>query len=168
MPLEILAGERHEDSAAFRERLFDLRLVHDLAEMRRADFLFALRDEDEVDRQLAPGGFHRVQRFEEGRLRTFLIHRAAADHDFARARLVDDRGFGRRRRPFLGIELLHVVHEIEADRLRRAGVERREDARLAIGLDAFRALKTGILQQLDHVIGAFRITAILRRDRDLA
>ena len=141
--------------------------MHDLAEMGRADFFFSFRHEDKVHRHFAAGGFHRMERFQEGRLRTFLIHRAAADHDFAHARFIHDRGLSRRRRPFLGIELFHVIHEIESDRFRRPGVKGRENARLAVGRDTFRTLKPSVLEELDHVIGAFRITAIFGRDRDL-
>ena len=39
----------------------------------------------------------------------------------------------RRRRPLGRVDLLHVVHEVEADRPRRAGVEGGEDAGLAVG-----------------------------------
>ena len=38
-------------------------------------------------------------------------------------------------RPFRRVELLHVVHEVQADGLRRAGVERGEHAGLAVGVD---------------------------------
>jgi hypothetical protein len=66
------------------------------------------------------------------------------------------------------VELFHIVHEIEAEGGRRAGIEGGKDARLAISLDPFRALKAGVFQELDHVIGSLRISAILSRDRDLA
>ena len=45
------------------------------------------------------------------------------------------RRLERRRGPLGGIELLHVVHEVEAERALGAGVERREHAGLAVGRD---------------------------------
>ena len=80
---------------------------------------------------------------------------------------VHDSRFGRRRRPLRRIELLHVVHEIEPDRFRRAGIERREHARLAVGVDYRRLLKSRIARELRHVLRAFGISAILGSDRNL-
>ena len=108
-----------------------------------------------------------MQRRKKRSLRSFLIHRAASDNRFSKRRLVDDSRFGRRRRPFRRIELFHVVHEIKADRFRRAGIESCEHAWLAIGIDHCRLLKSGIARQLRHVIRAFRISAVLRRNRHL-
>ena len=65
------------------------------------------------------------------------------DH-LAEAGLVDERRLERRRGPLGGIELLDVVHEIEADGARRAGVERGEDAGLAVGGNLFDLLEAGV------------------------
>ena len=45
------------------------------------------------------------------------------------------RGVKGRRRPFGGIGLLDVVHEIKAHRAGRAGIQSGEDAGLAVGGD---------------------------------
>ena len=78
----------------------------------------------------------------------FLIHRAPSDDHLADARLVDDARLERRRGPLGRVELLDVVHEVQADRLRRAGVERREHARLAVGLDHGGLLESGVPGEL--------------------
>ena len=108
---------------------------HQFGDVRRSDFLFAFGDHDEIHRHLLARAADRVQRGEECRFRTFLIHRAAADDDFADAGLVDDFRFERRRGPFRRIELLHVVHEIQADGFLRARIERGEHAGFARRFD---------------------------------
>ena len=165
--VEILRRRRHEDADAFLQRRQHLGSPNELRNVRRTDFLFAFGDQHQVHRHLLAGAANRMQRGEERRFRSFLIHRAATDDHFAQRRFVDDSRFGRRRRPFRRIELFHVVHEIEADRFRRAGVERREHARLAVGVDHRRLLKSRIARELRHVLGAFGIAAILGRDRHL-
>ena len=85
-----------------------------------------------------PRAADRVQRGEQRRLRPLLVDRAAADHHLADAGLVDDARLERRRAPLGRIELLDVVHEVEADGLRRAGIERGEHARLAVGVERSR------------------------------
>ena len=67
------------------------------------------------------------------RFGAFLVHGAAADNHFAEAGLIDQRGGEWRRSPLGGIGLLHVVHEIEADGARRAGIERGKNSGLAVG-----------------------------------
>jgi hypothetical protein len=106
-----------------------------------------------------------MERREERRLGTLLVDRAAADDRLAEARLVDQARFERRRGPLRGIELLHVVHEVEADRLLRAGVECGEDARLAVGVEHDRLLEPGVACELRHVLGACRVVAVLGGDR---
>ena len=138
---------------------------HELADMRRADLLFAFGDQHQVHRHLLAGAADRVQRGEERRLRALLVDRAAADDHLAEAGLVDELRFERRRRPFGGVELLHVVHEVEADGLRRAGIERREHAGLAVGVDDLDLLESGIARELRHVLGAFARIAVLGGDR---
>ncbi len=71
--------------------------MHDLPEMRRPDFLFAFCDQDKIDRHFLARSFHRVERGEEGRLRSLLVDRSTADHDFSQPGLVNDGGVSRRR-----------------------------------------------------------------------
>jgi hypothetical protein len=96
-----------------------------------------------------------------------LIHRAASHEHFAEIRLIDDSRFPRGRRPFRRVRLFHIVHEIKADGLFRARVEGRENCRFPIALDPRRLLKSGVAREVDHVFRAFRVAAILGRDRDL-
>src|SRR5262249_54454668 len=102
--------------------------MNDLREMGGADFLFAFGDEDEIYGELFTGGANCVERGEKCRFRTLLVHGSAADEHFADVGAVDYGGVERGRRPFFGIELLDVVHEIEADGFGSACVERCEDA----------------------------------------
>src|SRR5260221_11078344 len=102
-------------------------------EMRRADFFFALRYEDEIDRELAAGAANGVKGGEESGFRTFLIYGATADDYFAEAGLVDERSVPRGRGPFGRDGLLNDLHEIEAERFGRAGIESGEDAGLGVG-----------------------------------
>ena len=53
------------------------------------------------------------------------------------------------------------------DRFRRTGVERREHARLAVGVDHRRLLKSRIARELRHVLRALRIPTVLRSYRYL-
>ena len=119
MPSGSCAADGMKTPTQLAQRRLDLGPVHDLPDVRRADLLLALGDQHEVDRQLLAGAADRVQRGEERRLGSLLVHRAAADDHLAEARLVDDARLERRRRPLGRIELLDVVHEVEADRLRR-------------------------------------------------
>ena len=91
-----------------------------------------------------------MERREKGPFRTLLVHGAAADDGLAEAGLVHQPRFPRRGRPLRGIDLLHVVHEVEAERPWRAGVEGREDARFSVGADPVRALKSRVAEELDH------------------
>src|SRR5437870_124605 len=72
-----------------------------------------------------------------------------------------------RRGPLAGIDLLHIVHEVQPEGLRGAGVEEREDARLPVGADAIRALEAGVAEQLDHQLYAFLAADVLRGDGGL-
>ena len=60
--------------------------------------------------------------------------------------------------------MFNVVHEIKSDGARRARVECREDARLAVRRDARGVIETSVAQQADGEIAAFGNAAILRRD----
>jgi hypothetical protein len=72
-PVRVLVGRRHEDARALRERGRDVGRANDLREVRRADLLLALRDEDEVDRELPPRALVRVESGEERGLGTLLV-----------------------------------------------------------------------------------------------
>ena len=161
----ILIRGRHEHAHGFPERRFDLGPMHELADMRRADLLFAFGDHHEIDRQLCAGAAQCVQCGEECGLRPLLIDRTAADHDFADTRLVDEARLQRRRRPLRGVEVLYVVHEVQADGFFRTGIERREHAGLAVGRENRDFLKPGLARELGHVFGAGRVVHIHARDR---
>ena len=72
-----------------------------------------------------------------------------------------------RRAPLGGIGLLHVVHEVEAERVLRAGVERREDAGVAFRRDDLRLLEAGVEGELLHELGALGHADVLGGDRGL-
>ena len=139
--------------------------LDDLLEVRRADLLLAFRDEDEVDGRLAARALDRVQGGEERRLRTLLVHGAAAHEDLAEAGLVHEGGVERRRRPLGGIDLLDVVHEVDADRPRRSRVEGGEDAGMAVGGHLRRGLEAGVLRHVHHELAALVHAAVLGGDR---
>ncbi len=122
--------------------------MHDLMEMRGADFFFAFGYENEIDGELAAGPANGVKSGEERGFGTFLIYGAAADDNFAEAGLVHERGVPRRRGPLGRVDLLDVVHEIEAERFGSAGVERGEDAGLAVGGDFADLAEAGLAQHL--------------------
>ena len=63
----------------FRERRLHFRLVHDLPDVRRTNFLFAFRHHHQVHRHLFARALDRMQRREKRRFRSLLIHRAATD-----------------------------------------------------------------------------------------
>src|SRR5260370_41722554 len=79
---------------------------------------------------------------EEGRVGAFLVYGAAAHDNLSQARLINESGFEGGRRPLGGIGLLHVVHEVEAEGARSAGIQRGKDAGLAIGGDFRRLLES--------------------------
>src|SRR5438309_11455693 len=117
-------------------------------EVRGADFFFAFGYEDEIDGELAACALNGVKGGEERSFRTFLIYGAAANDNFSEAGLVDQRGVPWGRGPFGGIDLLDVVHEIEAERFGSAGVERGEDAGLAVGGDLGDLAEAGVAEHL--------------------
>ena len=132
--------------------------------MDRSDLLFAFSDEHQVHRRLAAGATQRMQSGQKRRLRTFLVHRAAPDQHLAESGLVDDARFPRRRRPLARIDLLHVVHEVEAERPGRACVERREHSGKTIRRDALGALESRVLQHAQEELNAFLATDAFRRN----
>ena len=160
----LLSCGRHEDAHGFLQRGHDLGILHDLGKVRRADLLFAFADQHEVYRQLYFRLFESAQCAEERSLGTFLVHRAATDADLAQTLLVDDLAFQRRRRPLGRIELLHVVHEVNADRRGRARIDDSEDAGLAGGRDDFDIGESSLASQLRHVLRTLRIVAVFGGD----
>ena len=163
----VLRRRGHEDARAALEGGRDLGAPHDLPEVRRADLFLPLRHEDEVDRALPARAVDGMESGQERGLRTFLVHRAAADQDLAEAGLVDERRRPGRRRPLGGIDLLDVIHEVQADRPRRAGVQCREDAGLAVGGDAGDLLEAGLPREAHHEVAPLGHPPPLGGDRRL-
>src|SRR3546814_19815917 len=64
---------------------------------------------------------------------TLFRSRAAAHDRLPETGALDHLALERRRRPFGGIILLHVIHEIDAERARSADIDRPEDAGMAVG-----------------------------------
>src|SRR5260221_583141 len=126
--IETLRRKRHEDAVALFQGGENIGAMHDLGKMRGADFFFAFGYKDKIDRELAACAANGVKRGEEGGFGAFLVHSAAADDHFTEARLVHQRRVPGRRGPLGGINLLYVIHEIEADGFGSAGVEGGEDA----------------------------------------
>src|SRR5689334_2713837 len=94
--VQILTAERDDDADTLAQRRGNVRSLNDLRKIRRADFLLALANEHQIDRQLLASGLECMQRGEERRLRSLLIGGSAPDHDFADARPVDDSTLERR------------------------------------------------------------------------
>src|SRR6266851_627582 len=109
-----------------------------------------------------------VKRGEACGFGAFLVHSAAADDHFTEAGLVDQRGVPGRRGPFGGINLLYVIHEIEADGFGSAGVEGGEDAGLAVGGNLGDLREAGFAKHLHGELAAFVHTAIFGGDGGLA
>jgi hypothetical protein len=61
--------------------------------------------------------------------------------------------------------LFDVVHEINANRLRRTCVQCRKDAGLTVRVDDDGFVESGVARQLRHVFCASRIVAIFGRNR---
>lgn len=119
----------------------------------------------QIDGQLLPRRFERVQGSQECCLRAFLVYGSAPDADLAESLLLHDARFQRRRRPLRGIELLHVVHEVDPDTGSRAGIEQAKDAWLAGCGDDLHIGEAGLARQLGHVFRPLRIVAVLGSDR---
>ena len=168
MPSRSCSADGHVDSAAFPQSGQNLGPANNLREMRRTDFFFSFGHQHQVHRKLAPGATKRVQRGDERRLRAFLIHGAAADHALADVGFVDQGRLKWRRRPLGGIGLLHVIHEVQTDGARSAGVERGEDAGLAVGGNLGDVGESGVTQHAHGEVAAFVHAALLGGDRGLA
>ena len=92
----VLPRRGHDDADRLLERRHDLGVRHDLLEVRGADLLLALGDEDDVHGHLLARALDRVQRREERGLGTLLVDRASAHQHLPEAWLVDDRRLERR------------------------------------------------------------------------
>src|SRR4051812_36070413 len=110
----ILAAEGDDDAERLAERCLDLGLEDDLREVGRADLLFALADEHEVHWELLPRGLEGMQGGEESGLRALGIRGPASNDDLPEAGLVHEPSLERWRAPLGGVELLDVIHEIDA------------------------------------------------------
>ena len=60
--IQRLHAHGHEHTRTFAQRRHHFRLMNNLREMRRADFLFAFGDKNQVHGQLAPGVAERLER----------------------------------------------------------------------------------------------------------
>src|SRR5262249_31763812 len=92
LAIESLRCVRHEDANALFERSLDFRLIDNLLEVRRSDFLFAFSHENQIERELPAGAADGMERRKKRRLRPLLIHSAAANKDFAEPRFIDNGG----------------------------------------------------------------------------
>ena len=69
----------------FLQRRLHFRTPDELRDVRRTDLLFAFRHHHQIHRHLLARAADRMQRREERRFRSFLVHRAAADDRLAQA-----------------------------------------------------------------------------------
>ena len=135
--------------------------------MGRADFLFTFGDKNEIDGELAASATDGVKGREESGFRPLLVYGAAADDDFTEAGLLDECGIPRWRGPLGRVDLLDVVHEIEAERFGGAGVERGENAGLAVGGHLGDLREAGVAEHLHGQLAAFIHAAIFGGDGGL-
>jgi hypothetical protein len=133
--------------------------------MRRSNLFLALTNQHDIDGQLPAGGANGVQRRKEGRFRAFLVDGAAAHDRPAETGSVDNGRLERRRGPFRGIELLDVIHEIDAERTLGAGVQSSEDAGMTIGWHDLDMLEPGVCGQTRHKLCALGHIAVFGCDR---
>src|SRR5439155_855641 len=154
----------HEDPDGAAQRGLYLGPAHDLGEVGRPDLLLALGHEHEVERRLLARGADRVQRGDERRFGALLVHGPAAHDHLAEPGPVDQSGVPGRGRPLGGIGLLHVVHEVEPEGARGAGVERGDDAGLAVGRDLGHLVEAGVLEQAHGKVAALVHAAVLGGD----
>src|SRR2546423_14879369 len=75
-PIQILCRRGHEYADAFLKRVEHLRSPNELWNMRRTDFLFALRDQHKIHWHLLSSAADRMQRGEKCCLWSFLVHSA--------------------------------------------------------------------------------------------
>jgi hypothetical protein len=106
-----------------------------------------------------------MERGEQGRLRALGVRGAAPDHHRPHAGSLDQPSLERRDRPLLWVELLDVVHEVDAKRRVRARIERGEHAGFARRRNDLDALESGLARQSGHVLRALGVIQVLRGDR---
>ncbi len=83
-------------------------------EILRPDFLFALDDDGDVDRQRSRDGFPGPAGLDEGHQLTLVVFGAARDDDLSSVGMVGDDGLERRPMPEIErIDRLHVVMAVE-------------------------------------------------------
>ena len=165
--IKILRRTGNEDAVRFLQCGNHFWTAHDLREMRRPDLFFAFGDQNEVDGKFLSGATDGVQRSQECRFRALLVDGAAPDHDFAESGLVDECSVERRRRPFGGRDLFHVVHEIDTEGAGSASVEGGENSRLAVGGNFCGCLKSGVAQHLHGQFATLVHSAIFCGNRGL-
>src|SRR5437870_12198026 len=74
LAIESLRCIRHEDANAPFERSLDFRLIDNLLEERRSNFLFASSPENQSERALPAGAADGMTRRKTRRLRPLLLH----------------------------------------------------------------------------------------------
>ena len=91
--VELLVTQRNDDARALAQRRLDLRLEHDVREIRRSDLLLAFADQHQIHRELPARRLECVQRREARGLRTFRVGGASADHHLPDTGTIDDPPF---------------------------------------------------------------------------
>ena len=149
--VSVLRGIRNEDANRARQSSAHFRRLHDLVGMGRADFLLTLGNQDKVHRHFTSAFLDRLYRREKGDLRALLIDGAAADNRLYLARPIDQSVLERGRALLGRIELLHVIHEVDAERGTGAGIEHREHTRDAVGGNDLGLLKACLDRQQTRI-----------------
>ena len=108
-----------------------------------------------------------MQRGDQSRFRPLLVHCTAPHQHSTESGLVDKRRLERGRRPFRGIYLLHVVHEVQPVGPRSARIERGENAGLPIGWNFRNFVESRFTQIAHREIATLCHSAILGGDRRL-
>src|SRR5579864_4845219 len=128
--IRLLASFGHKYANASLQRSGNFWLADNFRKVGRTNFFFAFANQHEIHREFFPRRFECMECAKKGVFRTFLVHSAATDADLSQSFFVHDSTFERRRRPLRGIELFHVVHEIDADCGCCTAVQSAEDPRL--------------------------------------
>src|SRR4051812_16911924 len=165
--VRVLRCGGHEQSGAAFQGSQHFGPADDLRKMWRANLLLPFCYEDKVYRGLALRRTNGVQRSKECRLWALLVDGSTTDNHFAESRLLDQSCVKRWRRPFGGIDLLHVIHEIETDGLGSARIQCRKYSRLPIGGNLSYLVEAGIAQHVHKQATAFLHSTIFSGDRRL-
>lgn len=123
-----LTEEGEEHTARLSEA--GLVFADDLRVMQRAELLFSLCHHHEVHRKLPFRGDDRFEGVEEGPLGPFLIDSAARHQDLSQ-RVVYNRAIECGNRPASGLHRLNVVHHVDGESRRRAGVVESPHSRMS-------------------------------------